>query len=158
MKKLMFIMSCIAVAAVMTSCKDSSAKEARAELNAPFNREREFMKDAIRHHSPDVQRVDLIGNTVVYTHIFDGIIDVKTYTYDGDVCAEVERVYVFPDQKTALRHYRRAVEQAQLYDNIKLLKNQVKYDLKEVQHKLETDGLTKEQLKEKFDKQIAEIK
>ena len=69
MKKLMFIMSCIAVAAVMTSCKDSSAKEARAELNAPFNQEREFMKDAIRHHSPDVQRVDLIGNTVVYTHI-----------------------------------------------------------------------------------------
>ena len=158
MKKLMFILSCIAVAAVMTSCKDNGAKEARAELNAPFNQEREFMREAIRHHSPDVQRVDLIGNTVVYTHIFDGIIDVKTYTYDGDVCVEAERVYTFPSQMSALRHYRRAVEQADLYDNIELFNNEVKYDLKEAQHKLETKGLTKEQLKEKFDKQIADAK
>ena len=42
MKKLIFILSCIAVAAVMTSCKDGVAKEARAELNAPYNQEREF--------------------------------------------------------------------------------------------------------------------
>ena len=142
----------------MTSCKDSSAKEVRAELNAPFNQEREFMKDAIRHHSPDVQRVDLIGNTVVYTHIFDGIIDVKTYTYDGDVCVEAERLYTFPTQMSALRHYRRAVERAELYDDIQLLKNEVKYNLKEEQHKLETKGLTKEQLKAKFDKQIEDAK
>ena len=158
MKKLMFIMSCIAVAAVMTSCNDSSAKEARAELNAPFNQEREFMKDAIRHHSPDVKRVDLIGNTVIYTHIFDGIIDVKTYTYDGDVCVEAERIYTFPTQMSALRHYRRAVERAELYDDIQLLKNEVKYNLKDEQHKLETKGLTKEQLKAKFDKQIDDAK
>ena len=154
----MFIMSCIAVAAVMTSCKDSSAKEARAELNAPFNQEREFMKDAIRHHSPDVQRVDLIGNTVVYTHIFDGIIDVKTYTYDGDVCVEAERIYTFPTQMSALRHYRRAVERAELYDDIQLVKNEVKYNLKDEQHKLETKGLTKEQMKAKLDKQIDDAK
>ena len=154
----MFIMSCIAVAAVMTSCKDSRAGEARQELNAPFNQERVFLRDAIRHHSPDVQRVDLIGNTVVYTHIFDGIIDVKTYTYDGDTCVEVERVYTFPTQMSALRHYRRAVERAELYDDIQLFKNEVKYNLKDDQHKLETKGLTKEQLKAKFDKQIADAK
>jgi hypothetical protein len=142
----------------MTSCKDGVAKEARAELNAPYNQEREFMKDAVRHHSPDVQRVDLIGNTVIYTHIFDGIIDVKTYTYDGDVCVEAERIYTFPTQMSALRHYRRAVERAELYDDIQLLKNEVKYNLKEEQHKLETKGLTKEQLKAKFDKQIDDAK
>ena len=158
MKKLIFILSCIAVAAVMTSCKDGVAKEARAELNAPYNQEREFMKDAVRHHSPDVQRVDLIGNTVIYTHIFDGIIDVKTYTYDGDVCVEAERIYTFPTQMSALRHYRRAVERAELYDDIQLLKNEVKYNLKDEQHKLETKGLTKEQLKAKFDKQIDDAK
>ena len=154
----MFIMSCIAVAAVMTSCKDNAAKEAREALNEPFKQEREFLRDAIRHRSPDVQRVDLIGNTVVYTHIFDGIIDMKTYTYDGDVCVEAERVYTFPTQMSALRHYRRAVEQAQLYDDIKLFNNEVRYDLKEEQHKLETKGLTKEQLKAKFDKQIEDAK
>ena len=59
---------------------------------------------------------------------------------------------------SALRHYRRAVERAELYDDIQLLKNEVKYNLKEEQHKLETKGLTKEQLKAKFDKQIADAK
>ena len=120
--------------------------------------EREFLRDVIKHRSPDVQKVDLIGNTVIYTHIFDGIIDIKTYTFDGDVCVEAERVYTFPSQMSALRHYRRAVEQADLYDNIQLFNNEVKYDLKEAQHKLETAGLNKEQLKAKFDKQIADAK
>ena len=59
---------------------------------------------------------------------------------------------------SALRHYRRAVEQADLYDNIELLKNAVRYDLKKQQHDLETKGLTKEQLKAKFDKQIDDAK
>ena len=59
---------------------------------------------------------------------------------------------------SALRHYRRAIEQAELYDNIQLFNNEVKYDLKEEQHKLETKGLTKEQLKAKFDKQISDAK
>ena len=59
---------------------------------------------------------------------------------------------------SALRHYRRAVERAELYDNIQLFNNEVRYDLKDAQHKLETKGLTKEQLKAKFDKQIADAK
>ena len=116
------------------------------------------MDQAIRHRSPDVQRVDIVGITVVYTHIFDGIIDEKTYTYDGDVCVEAERIYTFPSQMSALRHYRRAIEKAELYDNIEMFDNQVKYDLKEQQHALETKGLTKEQLKAKFDKQISDAK
>ena len=155
MKKIILALSFLAMMLGMTACKNS--EPVNAMLN-PEKQEREFLRDAVRHHSPDVQRVDLIGNTVVYTHIFDGIIDVKTYTYDGDVCVEAERVYAFPTQMSALRHYRRAVEQADLYDNIELFNNEVKYDLKEAQHKLETKGLTKEQLKEKFDKQIADAK
>jgi Tfp pilus assembly protein PilF len=59
---------------------------------------------------------------------------------------------------SALRHYRRAVEQADLYEDIQMFKNEVKYKLKEKQHALETEGLTKEQLKAKFDKQIADAK
>ncbi len=117
-----------------------------------------LLKDAIKHRSPDVQKVDIVGNSVIYTHIFDGIIDVKTYTYDGDVCVEAERVYAFPSQMSALRHYRRAVEHADLYDNIQMFNNEVRYKLKDAQHKLETDGLTKDQLKAKFDKQIADAK
>ena len=158
MKKLMFIMSCAAVVAAMASCKDNTYREAKQMMDEPFKQEREFLSDAVRHHSPDVQRVDIIGNSVVYTHIFDGIIDVKTYTYDGDICIEAERIYTFPTQMSALRHYRRAVERAELYDNIQLFNNQVRYDLKDTQHKLETKGLTKEQLKDKFDKQIADAK
>ena len=154
----MFILSCVAVAAAMTSCKDPGAKAAREAINEPFKQDRLFIREAIKDRSPDVQRVDLIGNTVVYTHIFDGIIDVKTYTYDGDVCVEAERIYTFPTQMSALRHYRRAVERAELYDDIQLMKNEVKYNLKDEQHKLETKGLTKEQLKAKFDKDIADAK
>ena len=155
MRKMILAVSFLAMMLGMTACKNNDAVNAMAN---PEKQEREFLRDAIRHRSPDVQRVDLVGNSVVYTHIFDGIIDVKTYTYDGDVCVEAERVYVFPTQMSALRHYRRAVEQADLYDNIELFNNEVKYDLKEEQHKLETKGLTKEQLKEKFDKQIADAK
>ena len=154
MRKIILAMSALALLVGMTACKSN---EAQSVLNAE-RQEKEFLRDAIRHRSPDVQRVDLIGNTVVYTHIFDGIIDVKTYTYDGDVCVEAERIYTFPTQMSALRHYRRAVEQADLYDNIEMFKNQVKYDLKQQQYELETKGLTCAQLKAKFDQQIEEAK
>ena len=147
--------SALAMVVGMTACKNGNQQSA---MMNPEKQEREFLREAIRHHSPDLQRVDLVGNTVVYTHIFDGIIDVKTYTYDGDICVEAERVFTFPSQMSALRHYRRAVEQADLYDDIQLFKDQVKYDLKEEQHKLETKGLTKEQLKAKFDSQISDAK
>ena len=127
-------------------------------MNEPFKQEREFMDKAIRQHSPDVMRVDIIDSTLVYTHIYDGIVDVKAYTFDGDECVAAERVYTFPDQMSALRHYRNAIEKAELYDNIELFKNQVRYRLKEGQHRVESKGLTKEQMKAKFDKQIADAK
>ena len=149
-------MSALAMMVGMTACRNGESVQ-NAMMN-PDKQEREFLREAIRHRSPDVQKVDLIGNTVVYTHIFDGIIDVKTYTYDGDTCVEAERLFVFPSQMSALRHYRRAVEQAELYDDIQMFKNEVKYNLKEEQYKLETKGLTKEQLKAKFDKQIDDAK
>ena len=155
MRKMILAVSFLALMLGMTSCKSNDTVNMTA---SPEKQEREFLRDAIRHHSPDVQKVDIIGNTVVYTHIFDGIVDVKTYTYDGDVCVEAERVYAFPTQMSALRHYRRAVEQADLYEDIQIFNNEVKYKLKEAQHKLETAGLTKEQLKAKFDKQIADAK
>ena len=120
--------------------------------------EKEFLKDAVRHHSPDVQRVDIIDSTVVYTHIYDGIIDVKAYTFVGDVCVEAERVYTFPNQMSALRHYMDAVEKAELYDKIEMFNNQVRYKLKEAQCKVESKGMNKEQMKAKFEKQIADAK
>ena len=144
-------MSVLAMMVGMTACNNSNNQ-------SPQKQERKFLNEAIKQRSPDVQKVDLVGNTVVYTHIFDGIVDIKTYTFDGDNCTEVERAFIFPDQMSALRHYRRAVEQADLYDDIQMFKNEVKYDLKKQQHELETKGLTKEQLKAKFDKQIADAK
>ena len=149
-------MSFAAVLAAMTACKDNPFCREKKDADCCARQEKGMVTDAIRDKSNDYEQIEMIGNTVVYTHIFDGIIDEKTYTYDGDVCVGAERVYVFPDQLSALRHYRRAIEQAELYDDIKLLKNEVRYDLKEAQHKLETDGLTKEQLKARFDKQLSE--
>ena len=157
MRNVFIIASIAAMFAAMTACT-STDKQNKAMLDEPFKQEREFMNKAIKDRSPDVQKVDIIGNSVVYTHIFDGVIDVKTYTYDGDICVESERVYTFPDQMSALRHYRRAVERAELYDNIQLMKNEVRYNLKAGQTDVETKGLTKEQLKQKFDKQIDEAK
>ena len=156
MKNVILTLSFAVIMTAMTGCQDKSTMK-NTDMD-PERQEREFLRDAIRHRSPDVQRVDLIDNTVVYTHIFDGIIDVKTYTYDGDVCVTAERLYTFPDQMSALRHYRDAVEKADLYDNIEIFNNQVKYRLKEAQHRIETMGLTKEQLKAKFEKQIADAK
>lgn len=157
MKRFMLVVSCVAVAAALTGC-NTNAKQERKAMDEPMKQEREFMDQAIKQRSPDVQRVDVIDSTVVYTHIYDGIVDVKTYTFDGDNCVTVERLYTFPSQMSALRHYRDAIEKAELYDNIELFKNQVRYKLKEGQHKVETDGLTKEQMKAKFDKQIDEAK
>ena len=156
MKKMIFTLSFVALMVMMTGCRYNASN---TDMSAnPDKQEREFLRDAIRQHSPDVQRVDIVNNSVIYTHIYDGIIDIKTYTYDGDVCVGVERVYTFPTQMSALRHYRDAVEKAELYDNIEMFNNQVKYKLKEAQHKIETDGLSKEEIKAKFDKQIAEAK
>ena len=148
-------LSCVALMVAVAVCNSRTANDNMAD---PQKQEREFMKEAIRHRSPDVQRVDIIDNTLVYTHIYDGIVDIKTYTFDGDVCVGAERVFTFPTQMSALRHYRNAVEKAELYDDIELFNNQVKYKLKEAQHKIETKGLTKEQMKARFDKQIDDAK
>ena len=156
MKNIVLTLSLAAVMVAMAGCQDNGAVK-NVSMN-PQKQEREFVRDAIRHRSPDVQRVDIVDSTVVYTHIFDGIIDVKTYTYDGDMCVQAERVYTFPNQMSALRHYRDAIEKADLYESIEMFNNQVKYRLKEEQQKIETKGLTKEQLKAKFDKQIADAK
>ena len=146
MRQVILTMSLAVIMAALAGCKGSGEQE------------REFMNQAIRHHSPDVMRVDVVDSTVLFTHIYDGIIDVKSYTFDGDVCMEVERVYAFPSQMSALRHYRNAIEKAELYDNIEMLNNEVRYKLKDAQHDLETKGLTMSQLKAKFDKQIADAK
>ena len=157
MKKIMLVVSCAALIAALTGCNTTAEQEKKA-MDEPFKQEREFMRQAIRQHSPDVMRVDIIDSTLVYTHIYDGIIDVKAYTFDGDVCVAAERVYTFPNQMSALRHYRNAIEKAELYDNIEMFNNQVRYKLKEAQCKVESKGLTKEQMKAKFDKQIADAK
>ena len=157
MKRIMLVASSVAVLAAMTACHTNAEQERKA-MNEPFKQEREFMDRAIKDHSPDVMRVDMIDSTVVFTHIYDGIVDMKAYTFDGDVCVGAERVYTFPSQMSALRHYRRAIERAELYDKVEMFNNQVHYKLKDAQHSLETKGLTKEQLKQKFDKQIADAK
>lgn len=157
MKRVVLVVSVAVMMAALAGCNSQNAQQRKA-MDEPMKQEREFMDQAIRHRSPDVMRVDVIDSTVVYTHIYDGIVDVKAYTFDGDVCVAVERVYTFPDQMSALRHYRDAIEKAELYDKIELFKNQVRYKLKEGQHEVETKGLTKDQMKAKFDKQIAEAK
>ena len=116
------------------------------------------LEEAGFHHSQYFKPVSLTFNSRVYTHIYDGIIDIKAYTFIGNTCVEVERVYTFPNQMMALRHYRNAIERAELYDNIQLFNNQVKYNLKQQQYELETKGLTKEQLKAKFENQIHKAK
>ena len=157
MKKIMLVVSCAALMAALTGCNSAAVQEKKA-MDEPFKQELDFMRQAIKQHSPDVMRVDIIDSTLVYTHIYDGIIDVKAYTFDGDVCVAAERVYTFPNQMSALRHYRDAIERADLYDNVELFKNQVRYKLKDDQHKRETKGLTKEQMKAKLDKQIDDAK
>ena len=157
MKNIMLVVSCAALIAAMTGC-NSTAEQQKKAMDEPFRQEREFMHQAIKQRSPDVMRVDIVDSTLVYTHIYDGIVDVKAYTFDGDVCVSAERVYTFPNQMSALRHYRDAIEKAELYDNIELFKNQVRYRLKEGQHRVESKGLTKEEMKAKFDKQIEEAK
>lgn len=158
MKGMIVTLSLASLLAVTSCMNNNPAAQEKKALDSQAKQEKEFVTEAIRDQSPDFQQVEIVGNSVVYTHIFDGIIDVKTYTYYGDKCVEAERVYVFPDQMSALRHYRRAVEQAQLYDDIQLLKNEVRYNLKEQQHELETKGLTKEQLRAKFEDQIKAVR
>ena len=78
MKKIILVVSFLAMLLGMTACKSNDT----VKMASPEEQEMKLLKDAIRHRSPDVQKVDIIGNSVIYTHIFDGIIDVKTYTYD----------------------------------------------------------------------------
>lgn len=153
MKGMIVTLSMAALMA-LTSCVNNPVAQEKKAVDAQAKQDRQAATAAIRDQASDFQQVEIIGNTLVYTHIFDGILDIKTYTYEDDTCIEAERVYVFPNQMSALRHYRRAIEQAQLYDDIRLLKNEVRYNLKQQQIDLETKGLTKEQLKTKFENQI----
>ena len=150
-------MSAAIMIATLAGCKNNNS-DYRKAVNEPMKQEREFMDRAIKDHSLDVMRVDMIDSTVVFTHIYDGIVDMKAYTFDGDVCIGAERVYTFPSQMSALRHYRRAIERAELYDKVEMFNNQVHYKLKDAQHRVETKGLTKDKLKARFDKQIADAK
>ena len=133
------------------------------DYNVPQSRNRVFfvaIRSDIDNHQfqfPEPEPLT-IDSTVVFTHIYDGIVDVKAYTYDGDVCVEAERVYTFPTQMSALRHYRDAIERAELYDDVEMFNNQVRYKLKDTQYQLETKDHNKHQLKAKFDKQIADAK
>jgi hypothetical protein len=156
MKNVFLTLSFAVLITAMSSCQNNCAVK-EADMN-PQKQEREFLRNAIREKSPDVMRVDIIDSTLVYTHIYDGIIDVKAYTFDGDVCVGAERIYTFPTQMSALRHYRDAIERAELYDNIEMFNNQIRYKLKDAQHSIETKGLTKDQLKAKFDQQVADAK
>ena len=73
MRKMILAMSALAMMVGMTACKNGDAVQ--NAMMDPEKQEREFLRDAIRHHSPDVQKVDLIGNTVVYE---DRMIPVST--------------------------------------------------------------------------------
>ena len=67
MKKLMLTMSVVAALVTMTACKNAEA--IKQGVLEPEKQEREFLRDAIRQRTPDLQRVDLVGNTGVYTII-----------------------------------------------------------------------------------------
>lgn len=157
MKSIIVTLS-LATVMALTACASNPVAQEKKAVDAQAKQDRQEVTSAIRNHADDFQQVEIVGNTVVYTHIFDGILDIKTYTYENDTCIESERIYIFHDQMSALRHYRRAIEHAQLYDDIQLLKNEVKYNLKQQQIDLETKGLTKEQLKTKFEDQIKEAR
>lgn len=152
MRKILSIVSILTLVMGITSCKNQKTSSDLA-IN-PQTEEMQAVEEAIKVESPDFQEVKILENTLVYTHIYDGVVDVTTYTYNGDECMEAERMYVFPDQMSALRHYRKALEMAALYDDIALMGNLVKYDLKEDQYKSETEGKNLKQLKSKFDKDI----
>lgn len=152
--KSIFVTLSLAAVVALTACMNNPVAQEKKAIDAQAKQERQAVTAAIHDHADDFQQVEIVGNTVVYTHIYDGILDIKTYVYNNDTCVESERVYVFPDQMSALRHYRRAIEQAELYDDIQLMKNEVRYNLKQQQYDLETKGLTKEQLKTKFEDQM----
>ena len=77
-------MSLVAVLGVLASCNSNTQMEKKI-VNAPYDQEKELLKDAIKSKSPEVQTVEIIDSTVVFTHIYDGIIDVKAYTFDGEI-------------------------------------------------------------------------
>lgn len=151
MRTIMSILSVILISLLVYSCQNP-----KNDLSAvtPQNVEAQILKNAIEDQSTDFQEVKIVGSTLVYTQITDGVLDIKTYTYDGDVCVESERMYVFPDQMSALRHYRTAIEMAALYDGIEQVGNQVIYNLKEAQFKAETAGKNLKQLQQKFETEI----
>ncbi len=153
MKNVLLIIGCILAAMAVAACGRSCGKK-----SCQKKQEMEIIKEAVRNRSSDVQKVEVIGNNVVYTRINDGIIDVTTYVYEGNECIRVERVYTYPDQASALRHYKRAMAKADVYDKVEQFNNKVKYEIKKGQHELETKGLTPDQLKAKFDKQIQDMK
>ena len=154
MRKIMSIVTVMIAGVILYSCKN--ADTAGSSIPTPQEVEENMIKSAVKDKSTDYQEVKIVGNALVYTQITDGVVDIKTFIFEGDTCVEAERMFVYPDQMSALRHYRDAVEMAALYDKIEILGNQIKYDLKEAQFKTETAGQNIRQLEEKFKNEIAD--
>ena len=62
MRKVILSMSALAMMVGMAACNNANNQDG---IPSPQKQEREFLNDAIKQRSPDVQKVDLIGNTVV---------------------------------------------------------------------------------------------
>ncbi len=71
MKNVLLIIGCILAAMAVAACGRSCGKK-----SCQKKQEKEIIKEAVRNRSSDVQKVEVIGNNVVYTRINDGIIDV----------------------------------------------------------------------------------
>ena len=67
MRNVFIIVSIAAMFAAMTACT-STDKQNKAMMDEPFRQDREFMDKAIRDRSPDVQKVDIIGNSAIILH------------------------------------------------------------------------------------------
>ena len=81
--KSIFVTLSLAAVMVMTSCMNNPVAQEKKAVDAQARQDRQMVTDAIHNHASDYQQVEIVGNTVVYTHIFDGILDIKTYTYDN---------------------------------------------------------------------------
>ena len=89
MKSIVVTLSLASVMA-MTACVNNPVAQDRKLVNEQARQERQEVTSAIRNRADDFQQVEIVGNTVVYTHIFDGIVDIKTYTYNEDTCVEAD--------------------------------------------------------------------
>lgn len=150
MKKILYIIICVALTAGIASCGNSnSSKKEKGKVTDKELKSIEKMAKSVK------ETVEIKGNEVIMTSKVLGNTDTKIYTFEGDKCIGMRQITEYADGKMAQEHYD-GLKEVERFTNVKLEGKKLSYDLKPIAYEWLTEGKNKQQLRDYLQAEIDE--